>query len=172
MPNKILVAYASRTGTTAGAAAAIGETLAENGADVDVCQMQDVINLAPYRAVIAGSAIQISAWLPEAIEFVQANQAALNQKPFAAFLVCMTMGMSSMFHGHVAEWLAPVRTLVPTVSEGLFAGTTIDVTHIPSFTGRLILRICTLFRILPQGDNRDWNKIRAWATALKPLLEA
>jgi hypothetical protein len=58
MPNKILVAYASRTGSTAGVAEAIGQILAESGAPVEVGHMQDVKDLAPYRAVVAGSAIQ------------------------------------------------------------------------------------------------------------------
>ena len=34
MSNKILVTYASRTGSTAGVAEAIGKTLAESGAQV------------------------------------------------------------------------------------------------------------------------------------------
>ena len=58
MPDRILVTYASRAGSTRGVAEAIGKTLAESGAQVDVRRMQDVNDLAPYRAVVAGSAIQ------------------------------------------------------------------------------------------------------------------
>ena len=58
MPDKILVVYASRAGSTAGVAEAIGKTLAESGVQVDVLPMKDVTDLAPYRAVVAGSAIQ------------------------------------------------------------------------------------------------------------------
>ena len=50
MSDKILVAYASRTGSTADAAKVIGTTLAESGAQVDVLPIQDVTDLAPYRA--------------------------------------------------------------------------------------------------------------------------
>ena len=39
MPNKILVTYASRTGSTAEITQAIGKTLAEDGAQVDVRPM-------------------------------------------------------------------------------------------------------------------------------------
>ena len=58
MNNKILVTYASRAGSTAEVAEAIGKTLTEGGAQVDVIPMQDVNDLSPYRAVVAGSAIR------------------------------------------------------------------------------------------------------------------
>ncbi|OGO34223.1 MAG: hypothetical protein A2W35_03650 [Chloroflexi bacterium RBG_16_57_11] len=86
MSNKILVTYASRTGATAGVAEAIAKTLAENGAEVDVYPMQEVFNLTPYHAVIAGSAVQNRQWLPEAMQFIRTHQTELNRKPFAMFL--------------------------------------------------------------------------------------
>jgi len=67
MLNKILVTYASRTGSTAGVTKAIGKTLSENGLTVDVLPVQDVKDLESYRAVVAGSAIQAAKWLPEAM---------------------------------------------------------------------------------------------------------
>ena len=112
MTNSILVAYASRTGTTAGVAEAIGKTLAESGAEVNVRAMTDVKDLTPYDAVVAGSAIQGKQWLPEAMQFMQTHQAALRQKPFAAFLVCMTLAMKKgNYRAEVANWLQPVRLL-------------------------------------------------------------
>lgn len=91
IPNKILVAHASRTGSTAGVAEVIGQILAEDGRSVEVRRMQDVKDLTPYQAVVAGSAIQKGRWLPEAMQFIRTHQAALARKPFAVFLVCMTL---------------------------------------------------------------------------------
>ena len=70
MPNRILVTYASRAGTTAEVAEAIARTLTQEGAQVDVLPMNSVKDLSPYQAVVAGSAIRGSKWLPEAIQFV------------------------------------------------------------------------------------------------------
>ena len=165
--NKILVTYASRTGATAGVAEAIAKTLAENGAQVNVYPMQEVEDLTPYRAVVAGSAVQNRQWLPEAMQFVRRHQVTLNQKPFAMFSVCMTLAMrdGEKYRPQVAEWLAPVRALVHPVSEGLFAGI-LDIRKIPSFSDRLKFRLSVASGVWSEGDHRDWNAIRDWANGL------
>ena len=171
MPDRILVTYASRAGSTRGVAEAIGKTLAECGEPVDVLRMQDVKDLAPYRAVVAGSAIQGRQWLPEAMQFMQTHRVMLIQKPFAAFLVCMTLAMpnADKYRAHVAGFLQPVRALVKPVSEGIFAGT-LDIGKIPSFSDRLKFRLSVLFGVWAEGDHRDLNAIRAWAESIHPLL--
>jgi menaquinone-dependent protoporphyrinogen oxidase len=152
-------------------AEAIGKTLAESGMQVDVFPMREVKDLSPYQAVVAGSAINAGEWLPEAMQFVQTHRAELNQKPFAAFLVCMTLTMrnADQYRGHVASWLAPVRALVKPVSEGLFAGG-LEIAKIPSFSDRLKFRLSVHFGVWKEGDHRDWNVIRTWAEGLRPLL--
>ena len=170
MNGKILVTYASRNGSTAGVAEAIGNTLTEAGMQVDVLPMQEVKVLVPYRAVVAGSAIQAAQWLPEAMQFVQAHRSELARKPFAAFLVCMTLAMKNGdYREHVTTWLDPVRALVQPVSEGLFAGS-LDIDKVPSFGDRLKFRLSVMTGVWSEGDHRDWNAIQAWAESLRPLL--
>ena len=171
MLDKILVTYASRAGATAGVAEAIGKTLSENGVQVDVRPMQDVKDLSPYRAVVAGSAIQGGQWLPEAMQFMQANRASLSQKPFAAFLVCMTLAMpgAEKYREHVRTWLEPVRAMARPVSEGLFAGA-LDIRKVPSLGDKLKFRLSVFFGVWSEGDHRDWGAIHAWAEGLRPLL--
>jgi menaquinone-dependent protoporphyrinogen oxidase len=168
---KVLITYATRFGSTAGVAEAIGKTLRECGAEVDVLPMRDVNDLTPYAAVVAGSAINAGEWLPEAMQFIQTHRSELNRRPFAAFLVCMTLTMRSgeQYRSHVATWLEPVRAVVRPVSEGLFAGA-LDIAKIPSFSDRLKFRISVLTGVWKEGDHRDWAAIQTWAEGLAPKL--
>ncbi len=145
MNNKILVTYASRFGSMGGVAKAIGKTLSENGVAVDVLPMNEVRDLYAYQGVVAGSANNAGAWLPEAMQFMEAHRAELATKPFASFLVCMTLTMrnADQYRSHVATWLPPVRSLVRPVSEGLFAGS-LDIHKISSFGNRLQFRFSVL----------------------------
>ena len=172
MLNRILVTYASRTGSTAEIANAIGKTLSESGAQVDVIPMGDVKDLSEYRSVVAGSAIRGSKWLPEAVQFIQTHRSTLAQKRFAMFTVCITMAMKNAenYRSGVMGWIAPVRALVKPVSEGLFAGR-LDFSKLPFSRDTLLFRIAVALGIFPRGDHRDWNAVRTWAEGLKPALD-
>ncbi len=170
MTNKILVAYASRTGSTAGVAEAIGKTLAERTAQVDVCSMQHVRDLNPYCAVVLGSAIQNKQWLPEALRFVRTHHTALNQKPCAVFLVCMTLAIGNGKYLKQAEsFLDPLRALVRPVAEGYFAGV-LDIRKVPALKDRLLFRLSVVLGVWSQGDHRNWDAIHAWTESIAPLL--
>ncbi len=173
MNNRILVTYASRAGSTAEIAEAISKTLAQSGTAVDVVPMQDVKDLSIYSAVVAGSAIRGSKWLPEAMQFLQAHRSELAKKPFATFTVCITLAMSNseQYRQAVAGWIAPVRAQVRPVSEGLFAGM-LDFAKLPLTFDTLKLRLVVALGIFPRDDRRDWGGIRFWAESLHPSLIA
>lgn len=173
LSGKILVTYASRAGSTVGVAEAIGKTLAENGLDIEVRPMQEVHDLTPYQAVVAGSAIRFDKWLPEAMDFVQRHQEALAEKPFAPFLVCLALATKNQQRQARAKktaagYLAPVRALVNPVSQGLFAGV-LDLSKLP-FRFRLVFRLVTWSGLLSEGDYRDWDAIERWANSLPAKL--
>jgi len=172
MSNKILVTYASRAGSTAEIAKAIGKTLSEGGMQVEVISMNEVKDLSVYRAVVAGSAIRGSKWLPEAMQFIQTHAATLKQKPFAMFTVCITMAMKNAenYRTGVAGWVAPVRAIVKPLDEGFFAGM-LDFKKLPFNWDTLMLRLTVALGIFPRGDHRDWNAIRRWAKGLNSTLK-
>jgi menaquinone-dependent protoporphyrinogen oxidase len=171
MNEKILVAYASQAGSTAGVAEAIGQTLSEGRVQVDVRPMKEVQDLVPYQAVVAGSAIHGQQWLPEAMQFIRAHQSELARKPFAAFMVCITLSMANadQYREGVKGWMSPVRSLVRPASEGYFAGA-LDFSKLPFSFNVLAMRLVVLTGAWKEGDHRDWNAIRAWAASLRPLL--
>ena len=75
MNKKILVTYASRTGTTAQIAEAIYKTLVKDGEEAELVPIENVNDLSLYQAVIIGSPIRKSQWLPEAMQFLQIHRA-------------------------------------------------------------------------------------------------
>jgi len=171
MNKKILVTYASRTGSTTQIAEAIHKTLVKNGEEADLLLIENVNDLSPYHAVIIGSPIRKSQWLPEGMQFLQIHRAELARKRVATFTVCITMAMSNteLYQDAVRQWIAPVRALLHPISEGLFAGR-LDFNKLPWTLDTLLLRITVAFGVFPKGDHRDWNAIDAWAQDLPPLL--
>ena len=166
MSRPVLVTYASRQGSTAGVAQAIGTVLAQDGLPVEVQAMATVTDLSPYAGVIAGSAIQNGAWLPEALAFVSDHRLALRQRPFAAFLVCLTLAMKrGAYRDHVLSWFAPVRQLVTPVSEGAFPGV-LRIAALPGWSDRIKFKCSVWAGVWSEGDHRDWEAIRAWASGV------
>ena len=158
---RLLVAYATRCGSTKGVAEAIGRGLAAAGWGVDVRPVGEVRDLRPYRAAVIGSPIRGGRWLPEAVDFVRKNGEALKRMPVAYFAVCLTLRDDTEGNrSEVAACLDPVCELVQPVELGLFAGA-LDPSSLP-----LVLRLLLRCIKAPAGDFRDWNAIRAWAVKL------
>jgi menaquinone-dependent protoporphyrinogen oxidase len=170
MNNKVLVSYASRAGSTAGVADAIGKTLAKRGLQVDVKSMKDVSALSSYQAVVAGSAIRGQIWLPEAMDFLTAHQTELKSKPFAAFMVCITLAMKNgeSYRQGLKDWMGPVRNIVQPFNEGYFAGA-LDLDKL-SGMDKMKMGMAATFGIFPKGDFRDWKAIEAWAETLSEKI--
>ena len=101
--NKVLITYASRAGSTAEIAEAIGKTLSQRGTQVEVLPMQDVKDLSVYGAVAAGSAMRSSKWLPEAMQFITTHRAVLSQKPFP-HLPCVSPWRCQILNSIVRLW--------------------------------------------------------------------
>lgn len=166
---KILVTYATKTGSTVGVADAIGKKLAENGDIVDVKPVKDVKDLSGYRAVVIGSAINGGQWLPEAVKFVQDHAVELKKMPTAMFMVClMALKEDEQSKAFVAEFLKDVRALVKPVSEGRFTGAYLPAKY-DLFTRIGMVFFAGYLKIKP-GDFRNWTAINDWAGQLRPQL--
>src|SRR3989304_1421138 len=77
----VLVAYASKHGSTELIADAIGDALRRAGHDVDVRPVSDVRDLARYGAAVVGSALYIGRWQGEALRFLRRQEASLAGMP-------------------------------------------------------------------------------------------
>ncbi|HSD85170.1 MAG TPA: flavodoxin domain-containing protein [Anaerolineae bacterium] len=163
--NRVLIAYATYAGSTVEVAAAIGETLGARGLAVDVKPIQDKPQLDDYQAVLIGSAIHRGHWLPEGIDFVKANQAALQRMPVALFCVhIQNTGSDEPSRQRRLAYLNEVRPLVQPMAEGFFAGRF-------NRRGARLLMPGWLARLMPTIDLRNWETIRAWAINLSAHLQ-
>ena len=161
---KILILYATRTGSTAEIAAGIAEMLHGAGASVDVLPIESAHDVKDYDAVVVGSAIRMGQWLPEAIEFVKANCETLRHIPTAYFLVSGLLHEDTLeMRQKVLAFLNPVRAIVEPVSVGMLAGK-MDYSKL-SWPDRFIAKAVT-----PEGDWRNWDAIRGWAQELQTSL--
>jgi menaquinone-dependent protoporphyrinogen oxidase len=164
IPKKVLIAYASRAGSTAEVAEVIGQVLQGGGIPADVLPAGQVADVSIYRSVILGSAIRMGRWLPEATRLVERSQAALAGMPTAFFSVCLTMQKDTPENRRTVEnYMSPVLQKVRPSSIGLFGGK-MDYSRL-GFLDRLIV---SKMKKVPEGDYRDWSAIRRWAVKVPP----
>lgn len=158
MNERVLIAYASRCGSTGEVAQAVAEELSARGKAVDVRFVQKVNALDGYQAVLVGSAIRMGQWLPEAVQFVEKHQQALRQLPTAFFTVHMlNVGDDETSRKNRFAYLDSVRKFMTPQQAVFFAGK-IDMSKM-SFIDRLITQVMKG----SDSDLRDWSKIRGWA---------
>ncbi|MGB9593147.1 MAG: flavodoxin domain-containing protein [Anaerolineae bacterium] len=168
MGNRVLVAYATRAGSTQSVAEAIAEALRGEGLQVDVQPVRNVGSLAGYNGVIIGSAIRAGRPMPEVVSFVVKHEEALSRIPVAYFVVCLTMANDTEENRcTVAGYLDALRAKTPgvrPVDVGLFPGV-MDSRRLP-FPIRLLMRAMKA----RDGDYRDWDAVREWAVRVAPAF--
>lgn len=163
MEQKILVCYATGSGSTGEVAEFIGEELRGAGLAVEVREASKVVNLDSYSAVVLGSSIRFGRWLPDATDFLDRFSYMLSDRPLALFMTCLTIieNTDSARQTALAYW-DPILRRIPDVDPvglGLFAGSLA-----PEF-GQL-----PEYQESPYHDHRDWDAIRAWAVEIRPDL--
>lgn len=89
MTDKILIAYATRTGSTAEVADAIARRLCAADLSAEARPVGEVTSLDGYSAAILGSAVRYGSWLSEMTDFVSVHHDALSEMPVAFFTMHM-----------------------------------------------------------------------------------
>jgi menaquinone-dependent protoporphyrinogen oxidase len=193
---KILVAYATNSGTTAEVAEAIGEELRKTGNQVQVLSVDKVSEVEAYDALVLGAPM-ILGWHRQALRLLRRNRSALKHIPLAVFVTCMSLTETgeTAFQGvpvtvdealpkppqneahltfkerysQVSNYLRPILQACPVkpVSVGVFGGR-LDYGHMQWWAMIFVILILQA----QAGDRRNWEAIRTWANGLPELFKA
>jgi menaquinone-dependent protoporphyrinogen oxidase len=161
MSARILVAYASKKGSTAEIARAIARELESAGMTVDVTGIESVASLDPYDALVLGTPVYAGKFLADIPAFVTRHSEKIARIPVAGFVtgiapVYPEAGDPDDIAKKLAQAMAPVKPVAVTMFAGKFE---------PREHGILVRSIGKVMKI-PAGDFRDWGSISAWAREL------
>ena len=163
MPEKrVLVAYASKNGSTAEIAEAIGRELRLMGLDEHVLPVEQVEDVVPYDAVILGSAVYAWSWEKDAIKFAQENAEVLRKKPVW------------LFSSGPLDWSAAEGDVRPVRSARKVASIVAARAHItiggklPADTKGFLAKQAT--KEASPGDFSEYNKIRLWTDEVRKAV--
>lgn len=158
----ILVAYASKHGSTAGIARAIADRLNALGGQAEAVPVGQVDRLEEPEAVVLGSAVYAGSWMKDALGFAQRHRDELAARPLWLF-------SSGPLAGAPKD---PEPKQLPELEAGLkprghrvFAGA-LDASSL-SFAERLVVKAVKA----EEGDFRDWDEIAAWADEIAGALD-
>jgi menaquinone-dependent protoporphyrinogen oxidase len=171
MNKRILVAFATRYGSTREVAAAVTGILREHELNVDIQPVSEVRTLEPYGAVVLGAPIYIGHLHKEARRFLGAYSQALAERAVAVFALGPLHKDEQEFQAmrvQLDKELAAFPRLAPVARE-LFGGK-YDPARL-HFGDHLLASLpASPLHGMPAGDVRDWEAIRAWARHLAALL--
>lgn len=163
MEHKVLIAYASKRGSTKEIAEQIGEIFHRAGVTVDATPANQVRDLADYDVVVLGSAVYYGRWRKEAVNFLKENEKTLSEKKVWFF------SSGPLGEGDPVDLLDGWK--FPPLQQAI--ADRIQPRGIAAFHGVLEEEKLNFFErsILnklesPVGDFRDWDAITNWAEAI------
>lgn len=170
MSRSVLVAYATRYGSTREVAEAIGARLRGSGFEVETNLAREIRSLKGYDAVVLGTPLYIGSMLNDATDFIERNRATLEFMPVAIFALGPLTDDEGMAGARLqlTSDLAKTPWLSPAVAE-LFVGK-FDPAHL-HLADKLLaaLPVSPLHGVGPH-DARDWAAIDEWAKSLPAAL--
>jgi menaquinone-dependent protoporphyrinogen oxidase len=164
----VLVAHASKRGSTAEIADAIAEALRQSGLTVDCKPAEDTGALDGYDAVVLGSAVYMKRWRGDAKHFLRKHGDELSRLPFWVF---SSGPVGDPSKDADPSWLEPPRIVGRVEQLGardhvVFGG------RVPAEPRGPIERAMLNNTPEQYRDRRDWDEINAWAGRIASELKA
>ncbi|MFD0000440.1 flavodoxin domain-containing protein [Nocardia sp. NPDC127526] len=172
MKGRILVAYATRYGSTREVAERVADTLRAAGLEVDCRAMEDVDAIDDYRGFVLGAPFYYGHWPRPARRFLTRFCTTLGHRDVAVFAtgqVDVRQPMSEVSAQIEAltaryDWLHPIAV-------GMFGGRW-DPALLTGWH-RVLRRLpASPMRVLPASDLRSWPDIEKWAGTVATKLKS
>jgi menaquinone-dependent protoporphyrinogen oxidase len=163
----VLVAYASKRGSTREIAETVAATLRREGMGVCLEPTGEVRSLDRYDAVVLGSAVYMERWRGDARDFLKKHRKALRQMPFWAF----SSGPVGNPADDDADWLQPPK-LVEKIEDLGGRGHVVFGGRVPTEPQGKIEKAMVEMTPKEYRDRRDWDEIRAWTKQVASALVA
>jgi menaquinone-dependent protoporphyrinogen oxidase len=163
--DSVLVAYATKYGSTREVAEEIAVRLRAAGLHVHVGAAAETKGLGGYSAVVLGTALYFFMWRGEAHRFVRRNRKVLSTVPFALFGLGPIEDTQEQFDGareHLDKGLAKHEWLKPR-AVAVFGGKVEPL-------GLRFPDNNPAVRAMGSVDLRDFETIGAWADTLPDIL--
>ncbi len=167
MPKNVLVAWATRYGSTEEVAHAVADDLLKQGFTVNARPMTEVQGVERFDAVVLGFALYMSRIHKDARRFLTTYKEQLTGVPVAVF--CL-----GPVHADEKEFVEARRQL----DKQLTAFPWFSPIALEIIGGRFdpqklgLLRYVPAMRSVPASDARNWEAIHSWAYHLPAALQA
>ena len=153
MEPNVLVAYASKHGTTREVAESVARTLEELGLAVELEAAERVHDVALYDLVVVGGGLYNGKWHADARHLLKRHRRELAGKRLAVF----GMGPDTLEDSKVAESRKQLDRALAAIPE-------LEPIAVTIFGGALKPENWRFpLNRLPAFDARDWDAIRGWA---------
>ena len=169
MKSAVLIAYCTRSGSTAEVAHSIAETIKNNGLSVVVKPTAEVDAIPPGAAVVLGTALYVGHFPKEFHRFLDRFEGDLSMVRPWIFALGPTEKERKQFAAaeeQARKEIGKHRLLHPADVRVL--GGKFDPVHLNlPFPMSLIMKVPgNPLRRVPPSDIRDWGWIRRWAQAI------
>ena len=163
---RVLVAYATRYGSTAEVAEAVGARLSERGLAVDVKPVKEARPDDGYDAVVFGAPFYVGNLLKDAQKWLEQQRPALEKRPVAIFALGPTSAADDLAEAskQLAKALEKLPWLHPVCAQ-MFVGK-YDPAKVRGCDKILTKLPASPLHGLGPHDDRDWDAIAAWADEL------
>ena len=160
---QVLVAVASKHGSTRGIGEMIAAELRSMNIDADVEELSEASTIGAVDAAVIGSAVYLGHWLPEAIAFIRQQEAGL--RPIPVWLFSSGPLGEDQPHPpgdphHLDEMMMTDRARGHRCFSGRLDREQLGLGE------RLLVKAVHA----PTGDFRDWDAIRDWAKEIGQTL--